>query len=96
MLNLNMKILAASTIQPINTSGRTKAQIVAEAEATWMLSHIVGLQEHDENCRCMVCWHRMADRVIRNTQEASDETAGSADMGIVDGSSDIYDYAYKS
>ena len=53
------------SIWPRNTSGRSKAQIVAEAEATWMLSVLIGDIVHDENCRCLACFHRAADKLLQ-------------------------------
>ncbi len=70
-------------MKPVNTTGRTKAQIVAEAEATWLLSNLVGLETHDENCRCLRCFHQALDRLARRTEEALNDgeaaAAGDAD-----------------
>jgi uncharacterized C2H2 Zn-finger protein len=52
-------------------SGRSKAQIVAEAESTWLSPYIITASneaEHLEACRCQKCWHKMADKLIQ-TQE---------------------------
>jgi hypothetical protein len=51
-------------ILPINTSGRTKEQIVAEAEATWLLPTLIGDVAHGESCRCIACFHQHMDYVI--------------------------------
>jgi hypothetical protein len=61
-------------VMPVNTSGRTKAQIVAEAEATWMLPHLVTRLECDADCRCMKCFHRRLDETVRKSEEALNDS----------------------
>jgi len=56
-----------TTIQPLNTSGRTKAEIVADAERTWLRSALVG-SEHLATCKCYQCWLKFADQVIKNQE----------------------------
>ena len=43
--------------KPVNTSGRTKAQIVQEAEDSWLKPFILegNAGKHLEACRCEVC-----------------------------------------
>lgn len=55
-----------------STSGRSKAQIVAEAEASWLAPFLVTSSneaEHLAACRCNVCWHKMADKLIKEQGE---------------------------
>lgn len=54
-----------SKIIAVNTTGRTKAQIVAEAEATWLLPHLVGDLGCGADCRCIKCYHKTAHISIK-------------------------------
>lgn len=62
------------TILPVNTTGRTKAEIVAEAEATWLLPSLFGERECGEGCRCMKCFHRKLDAAVKASEEALHES----------------------
>jgi len=55
-----------------STSGRSKAQIVAEAESTWLAPFIVtssNEQEHLPICRCHACWLKLANSIIKTQEE---------------------------
>jgi DNA-directed RNA polymerase subunit RPC12/RpoP len=54
-------------IMPVNTSGRTKAEIVSNAESTWLRSFIIESNNHDhlEACRCPECFSKYLDKVVK-------------------------------
>jgi hypothetical protein len=52
-----------TSILPVNTSGRNKTEIVSNAEATWLKNALVG-EAHSDTCRCLVCWNKLADKII--------------------------------
>jgi len=55
-----------------NVSGRTKAQIVNEAELTWLAPFIISSSneaEHLDACRCVKCFQRQLDRIIKSQEE---------------------------
>ena len=82
-------------IFPVNTTGRTKAQIVAEAEATWLLPHLLGELPCGESCLCVKCYHKgayagmkeMLAKVSRDLKGGNDDSeaaaAGGADCDVV-------------
>ena len=55
---------------PLNTSGRTKAQIVASAEDTWLKPAIIQTitGDHLEACHCEACIQKKLDTIL-NAQE---------------------------
>lgn len=57
----------AEPIKPVNTSGRSKAQIVFDAEASWLKHNLLNIDGHWENCRCMTCW----EKFWRNLNDSS-------------------------
>lgn len=61
-------------IFPINTSGRTKAEI-ADAWEYRNSQHLLGLSVHDEECRCLYCFNAKLDGLLSQSEE-----------GITDGS----------
>ena len=57
---------------PANYTGRSKAQIVREAEASWLRPLIVTTsneQEHLDACRCNECWLKLADKLIQSQEK---------------------------
>jgi predicted N-acyltransferase len=59
--------------QARSTSGRSKQQVVQQAEDTWLRPYIIvssNETEHLESCRCHVCWMRMADRLIQSQEDS--------------------------
>ena len=52
---------------PANTSGRSKQQIVAEAEASWLAPLLITSSnetEHLTSCRCNSCFQKELDKLI--------------------------------
>lgn len=55
-----------------STSGRSKQQIVQEAEETWLKPLIItssNEQEHLASCRCSVCFQRALDNLIKSQED---------------------------
>ena len=60
-------------IKPVNVSGRSKAQIVKEAEASWLAPLIITTsneQEHLNSCKCNVCFQKALDRLVEASGRA--------------------------
>lgn len=65
-------------IKPENITGRTRAQIVADAESTWLKDSLIEVtarpaivantQEHLEACRCMECFNKKLDALIASQE----------------------------
>ena len=54
------------------TSGRTKTEIVQQAEASWLAPLLItssNESEHLNSCRCHLCWLKMADKLIKTQEE---------------------------
>lgn len=51
------------SLRPIKTSERNFQQIVIEKELE-LFSHIINYQEHHSQCKCMECWHKLADQIL--------------------------------
>jgi hypothetical protein len=65
-------ISSAITTVPLNTSGRSKAQIVDDAERSWLKCAILS-DEHTAECRCMGCFTKYLDQVVLASDSLSDE-----------------------
>lgn len=71
-------------IKPENVTGRSHAQIVDEAERTWLEPHLLKLDKpiaivpttaHSEDCNCAVCFNVKLDRLLESSQKALDEVS---------------------
>jgi hypothetical protein len=67
---------------PLNTSGRTKTQIVEEAEQGWLRPMLVSPEDHTDVCRCMGCFNRKLDTLIAS-QEAEITPAISVTTSLI-------------
>jgi len=66
--------------RPLNVTGRSKEQIVREAEAGWLKPYIVPTGKepiahfddapHLEACRCNACFQRALDRLVESSEKA--------------------------
>lgn len=57
---------------PRSTSGRSKTQIVAEAEQTWLRPLLITSSDETQHlalCRCHECWLKLADTIIKKQEE---------------------------
>ena len=59
-------------IKPVNHTGRSKAQIVREAEETWLCPFIIQSSngEHVAACRCNLCFNKRLDAIIAGQEAA--------------------------
>lgn len=60
---------------PLNTSGRSKQQIVADMEATLLRPYIVSHTQNEpricgEGCKCQVCFNKELDRILALSEKA--------------------------
>lgn len=51
-------------------SGRTTAEVVANAEATWLGPHLVGGLECAPDCQCAACFQRRLDALLKKSEDA--------------------------
>jgi hypothetical protein len=66
--------------RPLNVTGRSKEQIVREAEASWLRPYIVPTgreaithfdnTEHLDACRCNACFQRALDKLVIESEKA--------------------------
>lgn len=57
---------------PVNTSGRTKKQIVEEAEKAWLKPGLLH-EVHDGECRCNKCFQKALDNLVNTSERAVNE-----------------------
>ena len=59
-------------VKPVNHTGRSKAQIVSEAEETWLHPYLIGSVPlvHSVDCRCNVCLNARLDAIIAEQEAA--------------------------
>lgn len=60
--------MRSELITPVRTTTRSKAEIVQQAEETWLQPFLVtsfSEKEHLAACRCMDCWNKLADKIIK-------------------------------
>ncbi len=57
---------------PLNTTGRSKAQIVADMESGTLSPYIVSDSltsvQHNEQCKCLVCFNSYLDKVLKDSE----------------------------
>lgn len=56
-----------------STSGRTKEQIVEQAESSWLGSIIITTSNETEHlalCRCNICFQKALDNLIKTQQDS--------------------------
>ncbi len=56
-------------LTPINVSGRTPAQIIEQAEITWLVPYFVKT-DHRDDCRCNTCLQSKLDALVKHSEEA--------------------------
>ena len=63
-------------VKPVNHTGRSKAQIVHDAEETWLHPFIVGSVPvlHSAECHCTPCFHKRLDALIAEQEAALNQT----------------------
>ena len=60
-----------NSIKPVNTSGRSKAQIVADMESTTLKKFLVDdVPFHILDCKCMECFDTYWSKIKSTTDEA--------------------------
>lgn len=70
--------VALSHLLPVNHSGRSKAQIVDEAERSWLAPYLISTvyHEHLGACKCSVCLNKRLDALIAEQEAALNQTQG--------------------